>query len=77
MDEMGNSASEEMPELTETFENRNNNKKMTALYATVIKKHFEKYDEEYGVTPIFILDSDIFGSATRIHNTQLNLQSHR
>ena len=42
MDEMGNSASEEMPELTETFENRNNNKlpddKMAALYATVIKK---------------------------------------
>lgn len=71
-----------MPELTETFENRNNNKlpddKMAALYATVIKKkHFEEYDEEYGVTPIFILDSDIFGSATRIHNTQLNLQSHR
>jgi hypothetical protein len=26
MDEIGNSASEEMPELTETFENKNNNK---------------------------------------------------
>jgi hypothetical protein len=25
MDEIGNSASEEMPELTETFENKNNN----------------------------------------------------
>jgi hypothetical protein len=40
MDEIGNSASEEMPELTETFENKNNNKipeeKMAALYATGI-----------------------------------------
>jgi hypothetical protein len=39
MDEIGNSASEEMPELTETFENKNNNKipeeKMAVLYATV------------------------------------------
>jgi hypothetical protein len=44
MDEIGNSASEEMPELTEIFENKNNNKipeeKMAALYATVIKKNF-------------------------------------
>ena len=67
MDEIGNSASEEMPELTETFENKNNNKipeeKMAALYATVIKKNiYEEYDEEYGVKPIFILESDIFGS---------------
>jgi hypothetical protein len=42
MDEICNSASEEMSELTETFENINNNKipeeKMAALYATVIKK---------------------------------------
>jgi hypothetical protein len=41
--------SEEMPELTETFENKNNNKipeeKMAALYATVIKKNiYEEYD---------------------------------
>ena len=36
---------------------------MTALYATVIKEGFyEEYDEEYGVKPIFILESDIFGS---------------
>ena len=67
MDEIGNSASEEMPELTEIFENKNNNKipeeKMAALYATVIKKNiYEEYDEEYGVKPIFILESDIFGS---------------
>jgi hypothetical protein len=36
-----------MPELTETFENKNNNKipeeKMAALYATVIKKNI--YEE--------------------------------
>jgi hypothetical protein len=67
MDEIGNSDSEEMPELTETLENINNNKipeeKMAALYATVIKKNiYEEYDEEYGVKPIFILESDIFGS---------------
>jgi hypothetical protein len=37
--------------------------KMAALYATVIKKNiYEEYDEEYGVKPIFILESDIFGS---------------
>jgi hypothetical protein len=36
---------------------------MAALYATVIKKNiYEEYDEEYGVKPIFILESDIFGS---------------
>jgi hypothetical protein len=36
---------------------------MVALYATVIKKNiYEEYDEEYGVKPIFILESDIFGS---------------
>jgi hypothetical protein len=35
---------------------------MAALYATVIKKNiYEEYDEEYGVKPIFILESDIFG----------------
>jgi hypothetical protein len=39
-----------MPELTEAFENINNNKIP------------EEYDEEYGVEPIFILESDIFGS---------------
>ena len=39
-----------MPELTEAFENINNNK---------IR---EEYDEEYGVEPIFILESDIFGN---------------
>ena len=67
MDEICNSASEEMSEITETFENINNNKipeeKMAALYATVIKKNiYEEYDEEYGVKPIFTLESDIFGS---------------
>ena len=68
MDEICNSASEEMSELTETFENINNNKipeeKMAALYATVIKKKniYEEYDEEYGVKPMFILESDIFDS---------------
>ena len=67
MDEIGNSDSAEIPELTETLENINNNKipeeKMAALYATVIKKNiYEEYDEEYGVKPIFILESDIFGS---------------
>jgi hypothetical protein len=39
-----------MPELTEAFENINNNKIP------------EEYDKEYGVEPIFILESDIFGS---------------
>ena len=43
MDEIGNSDSAEMPELTETLENINNNKipeeKMATLYATVIKKN--------------------------------------
>ena len=67
MDEIGNSDSAEMPELTETLENINNNKipeeKMATLYATVIKKNiYEEYDEEYGVKPMFILESDIFGS---------------
>lgn len=41
MDEICNSASEKMSELTETIENINNTKipdeKMAALYATVIK----------------------------------------
>jgi hypothetical protein len=50
-----------LPELTETFENKNNNKipeeKMAALYATVIKKNiYEEYDEEYGVKPIYCRD---------------------
>jgi hypothetical protein len=39
-----------MPKLTEAFENINNNKIP------------EKYGKEYGVEPIFILESDIFGS---------------
>jgi hypothetical protein len=39
-----------MPELTEAFENINNN--------TIP----EEYDKEYWVEPIFIHESDIFGS---------------
>jgi hypothetical protein len=39
-----------MPEFTEAFENINNN--------TIP----EEYDKEYGVEPIFIHESDIFGS---------------
>jgi hypothetical protein len=35
--------------------------KMAALYVMVIKKNiYEEYDEEYGVKPIFILESEGF-----------------
>lgn len=67
MEYKGNSASEEMTELSETIKNIYNNNihedNMTVSYATATTKCiYEEYDEEYGVKPIFFLDTDIFGS---------------
>lgn len=67
MEYKGNSASEEMAELNETVKNIYNNNihenKMAVACATATQKCIdEEYDEEYGVKPIFILDTDILGS---------------
>ena len=67
MGHKGNSASEEMAKLSETVRNIYNNSihedKMIVSYTTATKKCInEEYDEEYGVKPIFILDTDIVGS---------------
>jgi hypothetical protein len=55
-----------MAELSETIKNIYNNNihedKMAVSCATATKKCiYEEYDEEYGVKPIFILDTDILG----------------
>ena len=67
MEYKGNSASEEMTELSETVKNIHNNNihedKMVVSCATATTKCiYEEYDEEYDVEHIFILDTDILGS---------------